>query len=164
MRDKKPWYEAHREETIARSVAWQQANPESQKAIDKTYREAHPERVRASRKKYYESHRDEIREKRRAKGRDKNGLLYSHRFSLKNIGVTPEEYIKQLATQKDCCAICGRHKSLFKKALHADHNHKSNRFRGILCESCNRGLGYFMDDVELLKKAILYLTESVDSD
>jgi len=162
MRDKKPWYEAHREETIARSLAWQQAHPEERKAIGRIYRETHRERVRASRKKYYESHKDEIREKRRAKGRDKNGLRYQHRFSLKKAGITPEEYVEQLATQNDRCAICGRHKSLFKKAMHADHDHKSNRFRGILCESCNRGLGHFMDDPELLKKAACYLIGSAN--
>src|SRR5208337_172544 len=96
------WFESHREEAKEQAIAWQRANPEKVKAIGKTYNEAHEEQRRAYRKKYWESHKDEIREKRRAKGRDKNGLLYSHRFSLKNIGVTPEEYINQLAAQNDC--------------------------------------------------------------
>lgn len=38
-----------------------------------------------------------------------------------------------------------------------DHNHESNKFRGMLCNHCNRGLGNFKDNIEILKKAILYL-------
>ena len=31
--------------------------------------------------------------------------------------------------------------------------------RGILCNECNRGLGYFKDNVHSLARAIEYLTE-----
>ena len=38
-----------------------------------------------------------------------------------------------------------------------DHSHKNEKIRGILCNWCNTALGNFHDNIELLKKAILYL-------
>lgn len=61
------------------------------------------------------------------------------------------------ALQADGCAICGSHKRLRGKDLHVDHDHSTGRFRGMLCHSCNVGLGNFGDDIERMKKAIAYL-------
>jgi hypothetical protein len=41
--------------------------------------------------------------------------------------------------------------------LKVDHCHKTRRLRCVLCNSCNRGLGFFKDDATLLKRAALYL-------
>jgi hypothetical protein len=38
-----------------------------------------------------------------------------------------------------------------------DHDHKTNQFRDWLCHSCNRNIGSFKDDTELLESAIEYL-------
>ncbi len=40
--------------------------------------------------------------------------------------------------QKGCCAICGKHESLFKNRLNLDHNHKTLQIRGLLCYFCNK--------------------------
>ena len=44
-------------------------------------------------------------------------------------------------------------------SLVMDHNHETGKFRGMLCNHCNRGLGHFLEDVSILEKAILYLKE-----
>lgn len=36
------------------------------------------------------------------------------------------------------CAICKKPRSAFKKNLSVDHNHKTNKIRGLLCFSCNK--------------------------
>jgi hypothetical protein len=38
-----------------------------------------------------------------------------------------------------------------------DHDHKTGNIRGLLCNSCNKGIGHFYDDVNILKNAINWL-------
>ena len=38
-----------------------------------------------------------------------------------------------------------------------DHCHETESFRGWLCHTCNRCLGGFKDNVEILQRAIVYL-------
>lgn len=54
------------------------------------------------------------------------------------------------------CMICGKKPSL-KKAHAIDHCHVIGTIRGILCHNCNMGLGYFKEDVEILRSAIRYM-------
>jgi len=63
------------------------------------------------------------------------------------------------------CPICSRtstqvQRAVNRKAFVLDHCHKTNNFRGWLCDYCNRGLGDFEDNVERLKKAIDYLEQT----
>lgn len=55
--------------------------------------------------------------------------------------LTYEEYLAKVEEQGGCCAICGVR--IEEKALDADHSHKTGRFRGALCNSCNVKLGWF---------------------
>lgn len=73
-------------------------------------------------------------------------------------GITREDYDKMLAEQNGSCKICkttkvGRTHTHF----HVDHCHSSKKVRGLLCDLCNRGLGYFKDDPDLMKKGAIYL-------
>jgi hypothetical protein len=55
------------------------------------------------------------------------------------------------------CDICS---TVPKNGVVFDHCHKTNRFRGWLCDPCNRSLGVFGDDVEGIMKVLAYLTPS----
>ncbi|HDU5574535.1 TPA: endonuclease VII domain-containing protein [Klebsiella aerogenes] len=82
--------------------------------------------------------------------------------SLKhNYGISIEHYEFLLSEQNNSCAICGEKETIkFRgklKNLCVDHCHSSGKIRGLLCSSCNRGIGLLKDDPNLLRKAINYL-------
>lgn len=71
-------------------------------------------------------------------------------------GITLEQYNKKFQSQNGQCAICGTI-DFGDKFSPVDHNHETTQVRGILCDSCNRGLGYFKENTEALLDAIHYL-------
>ena len=67
-------------------------------------------------------------------------------------GITKEEYEKMINDQNNVCVICNN-----KDKLVVDHDHITGHVRGLLCNNCNRGLGSFKDNVQILDAAIVYL-------
>lgn len=94
---------------------------------------------------------------RERKGKDPE---YRRRYNVtqnaRRFGVTVAEY-EELLTRP--CDICGSvdDGSTRKRRLHVDHDHKTNKIRGVLCMNCNTALGKFRDDPELLRRALNYL-------
>jgi len=54
--------------------------------------------------------------------------------------LSPEQYNKLFNQQKGRCLICNE-----QKKLCVDHNHKTNKVRGLLCTRCNTALGKYED-------------------
>jgi hypothetical protein len=55
------------------------------------------------------------------------------------------------------CEVCGTFGKEFKKGLHLDHDHNTNKFRGWLCHRCNCALGMVKDNPETLEALAKYL-------
>lgn len=72
-------------------------------------------------------------------------------------GISPERYAEMLAEQGDRCAICGTDTPAGKGGWHTDHDHATNRVRGLLCHHCNLLLGHAKDDPAILRAAVDYL-------
>ena len=78
-------------------------------------------------------------------------------------GLSPATLTDLWNKQNGCCAICNRPISLNAKEKaskpHIDHCHVSEIkvVRGLLCLTCNTGLGMFGDSVDLLDAAKAYL-------
>lgn len=85
------------------------------------------------------------------------------RAILRRYGVDTDWYFETLERQGGGCAICGARPN--GRRLHVDHDHShcssgkacAQCVRGLLCSSCNTGIGNFRDNVDLLKAAIGYL-------
>lgn len=56
------------------------------------------------------------------------------------------------------CEIC-RRTDVRPARLHIDHNHDTGEVRGLLCTSCNTGIGLLKDNPEIVTAAAAYLTE-----
>ena len=69
--------------------------------------------------------------------------------------MTVDDYNDMLQAQDGVCAICFHECS--KGRLSVDHCHDSLENRGLLCRTCNVGIGNFREDVLYLASAIEYL-------
>ena len=143
---------------------WVKRNREHVRA----YRRKHAGKINA-RKRYLYARNPRLqaihRERSRIWAKNNPELRLAQRLS--EFGITVEKYHTVLKKQGDGCAICGRKKSRDErhKRLMIDHDHKccprrgscGKCLRGLLCSSCNLGLGNFQDSIELLKKAVIYM-------
>lgn len=79
----------------------------------------------------------------------------------RKFGLTVEDYDRMVAEQEGSCAICRRPCQTGRR-LAVDHCHKTGAVRGLLCHSCNLGIGKLGDDPERLLSAARYLLSHAD--
>lgn len=112
----------------------------------------------ARHKRYYENNKEVLKEKARAyyrKNRKKKISYSSRQHLLKRYNLTLEDYEAMLAEQGGVCAICKQEPRTAK--LQVDHDHETGKVRGLLCVSCNSGLGHLGDDYNRVLLAAEYL-------
>lgn len=85
-----------------------------------------------------------------------------NRELVRRYGITLEEYNALVEKQNDSCAICGTNQKGNVRGGNTrywsvDHDHKTGKVRGLLCQQCNAMLGMAKDNTEVLKRAIDYL-------
>lgn len=98
--------------------------------------------------------------------------LYRQERARKNLlrkyGLNSEQYDAMHQAQGGVCAICGqperirmkiRGETTVKTTLSIDHCHETGVIRGLLCNSCNVGLGVFGDSPDVLRLAAQYLEQ-----
>jgi len=80
------------------------------------------------------------------------------RANIRRYGISPEEFDLMVQIQDGLCAICRRPERVERLTrLSVDHDHKTGKVRGLLCQPCNRALGHFQDSILVLENAIQYL-------
>ena len=107
-----------------------------QRAYAKTHREGYTKRAKDWRHKHLERMRD--------------------RYLRNTYGLSEEEYQALLRKQDNKCAIC-RCELPPGVRFDVDHAHDTNAVRGLLCRTCNVGIGALKDDPQLLRSAVGYL-------
>ncbi|MGY6482951.1 endonuclease VII domain-containing protein [Vibrio parahaemolyticus] len=83
-------------------------------------------------------------------------------YYMRQYGITQAEFNRMKDKQGGVCYLCGSDGFVIGRLGHSerlavDHCHDTGRVRKLLCHNCNRGLGLFQDNPELLKKAFGYL-------
>jgi hypothetical protein len=80
---------------------------------------------------------------------------------LIDFGLTTAQYNKMLEDQEGRCAICYKYETRMQNGklgrMSVDHDHKTGKIRGLLCNNCNRALGLLGDCIGTLQTAIDYL-------
>lgn len=77
-------------------------------------------------------------------------------------GISAPDYDAMLEAQGGVCAICQapetrRHPSGTVFTLGVDHDHVTGKIRGLLCTSCNTGIGMAHERLDVLRAMIAYL-------
>lgn len=104
-----------------------------------------------SNKKYYEDNKEKVKD-------------YTYFYAVvKKYGLTKEGYTRLWEAQKGRCKIC---EDPFDDLVrpHVDHSHNTGEIRGLLCGNCNKGLGHFKDNPDLLLLACDYLLDFIELD
>ena len=127
------------------SLNFKIANLKLQNSLPQTYEEVQQH----EKNQYYREHRKAFK------------LSYSESELNRKYGIGLLEYSQLFMSQGGKCAICnsdyGGHRNGEPKALAVDHNHTTGKVRGLLCESCNQGIGKLRDDPKILRDAADYL-------
>jgi len=88
--------------------------------------------------------------------------IYMAGYSRKYLyGLSPANYDILLQDQGGVCAICKQPPPQYKKTnrLYVDHDHETQQVRGLLCQTCNLGLGY-VEDPMWVQLAQFYLSRN----
>ena len=138
--------------------AYYERNKERLKEAARRYYHANRERARAKNKEWHENNREKAAAKQREWYRRNPEKIkkFSRTTLIRSHGISVDEYDAMLAAQGGKCAICRRECSVAPN-LSIDHCHATGGVRGLLCRSCNSGLGFFRDSTDALRKAAEYL-------
>ena len=110
---------------------------------------ANPEKYRAYNRQSYQRHKTKRQHRDRV---NSLRILYD---------LTEKKYDVLLKKQNGVCAVCGKSETVTHRGklirLAVDHDHITNKVRGLLCNKCNRMIENSRDNIETLKQGIRYL-------
>ena len=128
---------------------------ERKRETNRRYEAAHPERVKESQKRYREKYPDRKNESIRKFHAAHPRKNWEYRIKWQ-YGLTVEQFIDMLFEQNGRCLICLK---FFLDTPCVDHDHITEKVRGLLCRVCNRALGLFDDSPDVLNRAAQYLNK-----
>lgn len=136
------------------SKPWKDQTPEERertRARKRRWKAANPDKVRESKRRFVSRRRlrDPDYCKRRYKQTKERRRV---RETARRYKLSDAEYALLVEQSGGSCAICG-----LPEKLVVDHCHSTGIVRGLICGSCNKGLGGFRDSEEALDRAITYL-------
>lgn len=91
----------------------------------------------------------------------KNPDIVRNLHYKRTYGITLLQYNEILEKQNNCCAVCKKHESEFKKRLAVDHDHKTLEIFGLLCTHCNHRVIGRTRNPEIFLEASKYLEKGI---
>lgn len=183
LRRKEKYALEHEEETRKRkinSLALAEARKVREKDRVRRSRENQSDEQRNARNEYARKWTQKNKDRLNAEKRDrlKNDPEYAAKINAKDrerypkkaigqrsnrlsraYGITLEDYTAMYLAQDGKCWICKESKPPNGKGgLVVDHCHTKGHVRGLLCSSCNTGIGKFKESIQSLQRAIDYLS------
>lgn len=118
----------------------------------------HPDKVTKSRKKWQAANKDKsVAAARDWQRRNPERVKIAQRSRLlKSYGLTEADYDRMMIEQNGCCEVCFVPFENDTKIC-VDHDHVTHAVRGLLHDSCNRGIGLLGDNEETLRRAADYV-------
>jgi hypothetical protein len=116
-------------------------------------------RNKERKKIWYEKNKERQKEIKKEKYNKDKTIAKNHGLK-KKYGITYEGFLQLGVKQNWKCPICGCVLDPNSRYTHVDHDHATGLIRGLLCNNCNCGLGYFRDNQISLKNAIEYLQKN----
>lgn len=140
--------------STAAALKWQQEHKEQAAATARAYRKKNVKKLRRARRAWYKRNAEYMRARRRETRLERRLTRFEH-------GLDRRGYESLLAIQEGRCAICRceQETTRRKHRLSIDHCHETGKARGLLCSTCNTGLGMFKDSVAFLRIAADYLEQ-----
>ena len=163
------WYaknlNSNRAKSKNRTAAARAADPEKYLRQGRIRYNKDPEKFQLAARKRYAKDPDKYRSASRIASAIKTPeqkLLKSIRCSALQYGLNPDTILNHYNEHDGRCDICQRTQldaepNAIRLRLSIDHDHTTGDFRGLLCNSCNTGIGHLMDNVQVLRAAIDYL-------
>lgn len=157
-RANRKWKLRNPEKVRAGSKRYRQRNLVRLRRSERNWKRCNPEKVRAGRKRYHQKNLGRLRKKSLDHyHKNKSAPVFiqatrDRRLRLR-YGLTLVEVAGMLKKQSGKCAICNTR--MLKPCV--DHCHKTGKNRGLLCRSCNFGLGNFKESRKNFSSAMRYL-------
>ena len=122
-------------------------------AYRKKWRAKNKERERELQKIWRAENRDKVNAQARARYQyEREKQLSRHR--KRKYGISDDIYFMMVEEQGGACAICGDVPDI---NLSIDHNHTTEKLRGLICNPCNIALSKAKDSPAILRAMAGYL-------
>jgi len=149
------YYQEHREKLLNASKEYFKKNKESILIKKHEYLAKNREKINQRLRNHYHENIDWYKEYnvKNREGRRSKKLF-------KKYGISQQEYEILLKKQDYRCKICGTETPGGNHNIfYVDHNHITGTIRGLLCTKYNSGIGFFDDNLNLIKEAGKYLEQ-----
>ena len=134
---------------------WRSEHPERQKGNDRKYRAEHRQQHRDAVKKYSFTHRKQRNEMSKKYQSTHPEKVRAQKL-MRKFGINLDEYNTRFIAQNGVCAIC-KLPPANGRNLCVDHNHETDKVRGLLCDRCNMILGRIGESADILERMSAYL-------